>query len=63
METGFLLHKLKDCGITGRVGAWISSFLNADAKQQAVVVDGRLSSLFPFISGVPQGTVLGQYCS
>ena len=59
VETGVLLHKLKDCGITGRVGTWISAFLDPSTRQQAVVVDGRVSSLTSVISGVPQGTVLG----
>ena len=59
VETGVLLHKLKDCGISGRVGSWIAAFLDSSTRQQAVVVDGRVSSLTPVISGVPQGTVLG----
>ena len=59
METGVLLHKLKDCGISGRVGSWIAAFLDSSTRQQAVVVDGRVSSLTQVISGVPQGTVLG----
>ena len=30
-----------------------------DSRRQAVTVDGRVGSLAPVISGVPQGTVLG----
>ena len=59
VETGVLLHKLKACGIEGKVGSWIAAFLDSEMRQQAVVVDGRVSSLTPVISGVPQGTVLG----
>ena len=58
-EIGVLLHRLRDCGITGKVGCWLAAFLNPDTRQQAVGVDGRLSELRPVISGVPQGTVLG----
>ena len=59
VEHGVLLHKQKDCQVSGRVGCWIAAFLDSSSRQQAVAVDGRVSQLRPVISGVPQGTVLG----
>ena len=58
-ETNVLLHTLKECRVMGRVGIWISAFLDQNTRKQAVGVDGRVSGLVPVISGVPQGTVLG----
>ena len=59
VETGVLLHKLKDARVLGKTGKWLAAFLNQDKRQQAVAVDGHISQLSPVISGVPQGTVLG----
>ena len=58
-ETGVLIHKLKECGVRGKVGCWLAAFLDPAVRKQAVGVDGRLSDLQPVVSGVPQGTVLG----
>ena len=41
------------------MGVWLTAFLDPKKRKQAVRVEGRLSSLSPVISGVPQGTVLG----
>ena len=59
VETGVLLHKLKNFEIQGKVGCWLAAFLDSNTRQQAVAVEGRISDLSPVISGVPQGTVLG----
>ena len=42
-----------------KVGCWLAAFLDPNSRQQAVGVDGTVSSLSPVVSGVPQGTVLG----
>ena len=57
-ETGVLLHKLKQAGITGKVGMWLAAFLDSHHRKQAVVVEGTVSALSHVISGVPQGTVI-----
>ena len=59
VETGALLHKLRDGKIRGKVGCWLAAFLDSSTRQQAVAVEGRISALSPVISGVPLGTVLG----
>ena len=55
VETGVLLHKLKDAKILGKTGRWLAAFLHSTQRQQAVGVEGTISPLSPVISGVPQG--------
>ena len=52
-----LMHKINQIGITGKVNAWINSFLSN--RTQQVVIDGATSDPEKVLSGVPQGTVLG----
>ena len=58
-ESNVLLHTLKECGVTGRLGLWLAAFLDSSTRKQAVGVEGRISSTVSVVSGVPQGTVLG----
>ena len=52
-----LLGKLAHYSIQGRTNSWICAFLTG--RSMSVVVDGESSEPTPFLSGVPQGTVLG----
>ena len=52
-----LLRKLKACGISGKVGNWISNFLSD--RKQSVTVNQKQSRSETVTSGVPQGSVLG----
>ena len=57
VDHGILLHKLKDLGITGKLGVWFFHFLSN--RSHFVRLPGGVSNDHPVISGVPQGTVLG----
>ena len=57
VDHGILLHKLKDLGITGKLGVWFFHFLSN--RPHFVRLPGGVSNDHPVISGVPQGTVLG----
>ena len=57
VDHNLLLRKLKQMGVKGRLGMWIQNFLKN--RTQQVLVDGKLSSSFTLISGIPQGSVLG----
>ena len=49
VETGVLLHKLKEANVTGKIGVWIAAFLNSYHRKQAVSVEGVMSALSPVI--------------
>ena len=57
VDHGILLHKLRDLGITDRLGLWFFYFLNN--RQHYVRIPGGISQPHPVLSGVPRGTVLG----
>ena len=58
VETVVLLNKVKEYGVTGRVGCWLAAFRDPISRQLAVVIDGIVSSHSQVISGVPQGSFL-----
>ena len=57
VDLGILLTRLKFLGITGKLGAWIGSFIMK--RRQAVRVGGAISKWEEVKSGVPQGSVVG----
>ena len=57
VDHGILLHKIRQMGITGKLGIWLHSFLTN--REQRVVADGAASQSSVVASGVPQGSVLG----
>ena len=57
VDFGILFHKMKDMGITGKLGIWFYHFLVN--RTQFVRLPGGSSTDSHVISGVPQGTVLG----
>jgi len=57
-----LLRRLRvRYGICGTAYDWIASFLHR--RSQQVLYRGRLSAEWQLLLGVPQGSVLGLYCS
>ena len=58
VDHGVLLHKLKDLDITGKLGIWFFQFLTN--RTHYVRIPGGIRKDSPVLSGVPQGTVLGQ---
>ena len=52
-----LIYKLKNMGIGCTLITWISNYLSD--RSQCVRIGSNFSVLFPVISGMPQGTVLG----
>jgi hypothetical protein len=52
-----LLHKLKKCGISGRLLEWLRDYLTD--RQQRVMINGEYTEWGKIEAGVPQGSVLG----
>jgi hypothetical protein len=50
-ETGVLLHRLKDCGIRGRMGHWLAAFLDPAVSWHGLAWSSTLGSLSSSNSG------------
>ena len=61
VDHSVLLHKLRNLGITGKMGVWIHSFLTD--QSQTAVANGKYSLPSKVVSGIPQGSVLGPLLS
>ena len=57
IDHGILSYKLRNSGISVKIGRWIHKFLTG--RTQRVSANGTLSGLVRALSSVPQGTVLG----
>ena len=57
VDVGILCHKLRDIGISGKLGIWLHNFLSN--RNQFILSNGVKSSRSEVKSGVLQGTVLG----
>ena len=61
VETGVLLHKLKDAKVFGKTGKWLAAFLNSENRQQAAAVGGLIFPLYPVISYLVRSPYLTLY--
>ena len=57
IDIGMLCHKLKQNGISSKLGLWLYNFLTK--RKQFIISKEAISSPSSVISGIPQGTVLG----
>ena len=57
VDLGILCHKLRDLGVSGKLGVWLHNFLSD--RKQSIIVNGAKLSHAKVKSGVPQETVLG----
>ena len=57
----YSFKKLRNFGVDGNLLEWFRSYLKD--RRQRVVVHGKALQELSFLFGVPQGSILGHYCS